>query len=247
MTPSLWLSRLQLSDSSQRLLTEAAADWQHEVSTATSLVCVVRAHLFGTVSILRLLPFVIADSAMPAFHWSWLVTLSIWVGAWMSQAGWRLMPVFLVFFVRGIVPLAVLFGPSARRSPAFGFAGVQILASVATAIAFPNISRTLLVQATLGAIVAMYMFDRVRMAEHREHTTLKVVGLLALYWYVVLNALSGLRVIGLGGFSDTKERVLWVVSTIYLAAIWRWLVRRQETRQWWAHLQLWLEYRGERR
>ncbi len=237
-----WLDRLQLSPRSQRVLTEAALDWRHDVATAQTLGQCVVAHARGCVSFVRLLGSVLAESALPALHPSWLLCLLIW-GAAISLISAPRHDAVFILSARLAVPLAILFGPARRRSPFVGLALAQALISIGVAADLWWQSRSVMFLATFACILAAALADRVRVDVLRERLTVQVAALLPPIWYVGRQLASGLRS---SHWSErTIEQVLWIWLTVCLAAMWLWIVRRKETRVWWAHTLQWLEHRAE--
>lgn len=57
-----WLSRLQLSPRSQRVLTEAALDWRHEVATSPTTAAALWRHCRAGVGFIRALSSVCLES-----------------------------------------------------------------------------------------------------------------------------------------------------------------------------------------
>jgi hypothetical protein len=74
-----WLSRLQLSPRSQRVLTEAALDWQHEVATAKTTTARIASHARATAAFLRAIVFLSARSIADVVIHGWAIRFVMWV------------------------------------------------------------------------------------------------------------------------------------------------------------------------
>ena len=150
-----WLSRLQLSPRSQRVLTEAALDWRHEVATAKTVDVRILAHLRGTAAIARAATVAIGDATMAGLTVRWLLSF---VGAaacfaWIDSA--RLVRAWYgshdpadlaialwpqLFGTLGyIIGLATLIGPRRGTSPAPLFLMVVTVHAFAFAMLWPEI------------------------------------------------------------------------------------------------------------
>lgn len=137
MNLTRWLSRLQLSPRSQRVLTEAALDWQHEVATAPSFGSRLVAHLRGTAAMGRAATVAVSEATMAVMTVRWILSLVVATAcfAWIDKIGlmraWygshdpsdlAIMLWPQLFNTLGyILGLATLIGPSRGKSPALLF------------------------------------------------------------------------------------------------------------------------------
>lgn len=81
-----WLSRLQLSPRSQRVLFETSLDWQHEVAMAKTTGDRLVAHSRMSMALLRACLLVGGESLATAAAWPWLlrIALSTAIISWLS-------------------------------------------------------------------------------------------------------------------------------------------------------------------
>ncbi len=237
-----WLSRLQLSPRSQRVLTEALLDWRHEVATTESVGGVILAHWRGAVAVASVGGPCVAESALPAFHLSWIWSLMI-SSAFVSFIVATRPDAMLMLFACVAVPLAILFGPARRRSPFFGLAMIQVLVSVSVCVLFPSLSRSLMLQGALAAVVASATADRIRMDIHRVRLTAQLGLLLGVVWYVALQLAVGMRIAGVAEL--ITEHALWAWLTTCLVGFLCWIVREQQRWPWWAYPSSRVVYQAE--
>lgn len=149
-----WLSRLQLSDSSQRLLTEALLDWKHEASASLTMRARMIAHVRSTIGLARLGIIVtareVAELATSTWGWAfvgWFVVLT-WL-QFHRLSGVSTDPQALAdaenitrligsmsraLSVAGF--LTMVLAPSGRRAPLLALLTLALLASVATNYVF---------------------------------------------------------------------------------------------------------------
>ncbi|MBP8299296.1 MAG: hypothetical protein KA020_02940 [Planctomycetes bacterium] len=145
-----WLSRLQFSPRSQRVLTEATLDWQHEVATAPTHGIALWRHCRSAVGWGRAAAAVIVSETGASLSVSWTVRwlLATAVLCW-AQMGGRLpellgtphaverYQLLIIQTVIGNLPfgvaLAILLGPRHVASPVVGLQVAGLLASMVLA------------------------------------------------------------------------------------------------------------------
>lgn len=145
-----WLSRLQLSPRSQRVLTEAALDWRHEVATAKTMAARLSSHARASLGFSRACLSVLADALTISFGPTWLLRVVVAMAA-VSALNWERLtrltasshgdPVSLVIAIWpqlvNTMPyalgIAVLIGPRRSPSPVLGMAVFAALSSWAFA------------------------------------------------------------------------------------------------------------------
>ena len=74
-----WLSRLQLSPRSKRVITEAALDWQHEVAMAATTAARIASHARASVAFLRAIVLLSARSTADVVIHGWAIRFVMWV------------------------------------------------------------------------------------------------------------------------------------------------------------------------
>jgi hypothetical protein len=139
-----WLSRLQLSPRSQRVLTEAALDWRHEVATAPTLATRLWRHGRGGAGVTRALAGVFSESLVDVAISGWAIRLVLWLvvlvwpflnvrlshGLSDSQRTWSVVGA-IIFRTFNVLPyamaLTVLTGRSRLRSPVVALVWIQTL------------------------------------------------------------------------------------------------------------------------
>lgn len=139
-TINRWFDRLQLSPRSQRVLTEATLDWQHEVTTASTFSTALWRHCRAAFGMCRALVLVVAGETASALSLSWAARLLFWIIAMTMVNMWgkstllelphglesyRL--ILLQTIVGSLISapvLAIVTGPRAAKSPLVGYATV---------------------------------------------------------------------------------------------------------------------------
>jgi len=141
-----WLNRLQLSPRSQRVLTEAALDWQHEVTSTATFVAALLRHCRAACGMLRALAFVIVGETSSALSLSWSTRLVSWVAVMTVAGMWGHAPLLdlphgaaryellLMQTICGSLmmasTLAIVTGPSSAKSPLVGYVLVSSVAAL---------------------------------------------------------------------------------------------------------------------
>jgi hypothetical protein len=122
-----WLSRLQLSPRSQRVLTEAALDWRHEVATAESRALAIRRHIAGTLGLIRAVALLAAHEARAVATPMWAARFAVVIVA-LGVVPWLLNQNFAQFELANVRSLAwlTLSRSLALSLPAVAFVSVAI-------------------------------------------------------------------------------------------------------------------------
>lgn len=132
-----WLSRLQLSPRAQRVLTEAALDWRHEVTTAPTFWAALWRHCRSALGFVRALTLVSIGSFGTVVNWTWAPRFVFWMLALVSPLFWKAwtgqmygpqrdwglvlsVSVRWVGWLPFVPALAVLTGPKRAASPVAG-------------------------------------------------------------------------------------------------------------------------------
>lgn len=143
---SRWASRLQISPRSQRVLSEALLDWQHEVTTAPTLMSSLAAHVTSTFGLCRALLMLTVTSGWEVVSTSWLLRFLIcWLipSALMNFRGFWPGTDFADALEQSAISLlswvwvapfyAVLTAPKSSRPPRLGLAVFAIASVVISA------------------------------------------------------------------------------------------------------------------